>query len=89
MEIQAQCEKDWDTEVHSGVYKAVGAYGDYAIYEKETMDSNENWWFFHYDTTRSGWEFGYGKERVVPGVTLMGSTVSDSNKPGETSDNLK
>ena len=89
MEIQAQCETAWNTEVYSGIYKPVGAYGDYAIYEKETVDRNENWWYFHYDTTTSGWEFGYGKERVVPGVTLMGSTVSDSNKPGETSDNLK
>ena len=44
----------------SGKYKAVGAYGDYAIYEKQIMDANENWWFFYYDTTRNGWEFHYG-----------------------------
>ena len=53
------------------------------------MDANNNWWFFYYDTTRSGWEFGYGSERVIPGVTLMGTTVSISNKPGEISNYLK
>ena len=48
------------------------------------MDANENWWFFYYDTTKNGWEFHYGGERVIPDdVTLMGKTVSSSNKPGE------
>ena len=59
------------------------AYGDYAIYEKQTIDANANWWFFYYNTTRSGWEFHYGVDRVIPGLTLMGTTVSSSNKPGE------
>ena len=59
------------------------AYGDYAIYEKQTIDANANWWFFYYNTTRSGWEFHYGVDRVIPGSTLMGTTVSCSNKPGE------
>ena len=76
--------------VVSGTYKAVGAYGDYAIYEKQSMDANSNWWFFYYDTFRNGWEFHYEVERVIPGfilidpdgVTFMG-TVSSSNKPGE------
>ena len=89
MDIKAQCESGWDSVVVSGTYKAVGAYGDYAIYEKQTMDANKNWWLFYYDTTKSGWEFGYSGERVIPGVTWMGTTVLISNKPGEISNNSK
>ena len=87
-EIQAQCESEWDSGVISGTYKAVGAYGDYAIYEKQTTDATGNWWFFYYDTTRRGWEFGYVGERIIPGVTVMERFVSISNKPGETPNNL-
>ena len=75
--------------VVSGTYKAVvpmetmEIYETMKIYEKQSMDANSNWWFFYYDTNRSGWEFHYGVDRVIPGLTLMGTTVSSSNKPGE------
>ena len=94
LEIQAQCAGQWNSVVVSGTYKAVGAYGDFAIYEKQTMDANNKWWFFFYDTTTGGWEFSFSDERVLPGVGVSlvrhanvtlrseGTTISPYYKPG-------
>ena len=82
LQIEAQCDTAWNTGIISGPYVSVGMFGDYTIYEKQTIDANGNWWFFYYDTTRGGWEFSYTNERVVPGVTLMETTVSTLTRPG-------
>ena len=69
----------------------MGGFGDYAIYEKQTNDAN--WLFFFYDTAKSGWDFGYSSDRIIPGITLLGKTVSEvfpsgRSVSGKTSNNL-
>ena len=69
----------------SGTYEAVGGFGDYAIYAKQIIDSNENWWFFFYDTTKTGWNFWYSNDRIIPGLTLLGTTVAPFGISGQIS----
>ena len=82
LQIEAQCDSAWNSGVISGTYISVGSLGDYTIYEKQTVDANGNWWFFYYDTTKGVWEFSYSNDRIVPGVTVFGTTISTLTRPG-------
>ena len=67
----------------------MGGFGDYAIYEKQTTDANRKWWFFFYNTAKSGWDFRYSSDRIIPGITLLGKTVSSGRSvSGKTSNDL-
>ena len=82
--IDARCENSRNSLLLSGTYKDVGGFGDYAVYEKQTIDDNGNCWYFYYDTTKSGWNFISTDVRVVPGVTSWVSPW-DKDRPGQSS----
>merc|ERR1712176_610008 len=83
-QVKAQCSNSWNSAVLSGWYQATGGFGDYAIYENQTIDWNGKWWFLYYDTNKKAWNFSYAGRRIVPGVTFWETTVSpfDKDRPG-------
>ena len=95
IEIDAKCESEWQTQILTGTYKAIGGLGDYAFYENQTPDENGNWWYFYFDTASNGWNFSFKggttqkilhelrnmlERPLAPGDSFLGTTISPFNE---------
>ena len=72
----------------SGTYEITGGFDGHALYAKQTIDPNANWWIFYFDAQSNGWEFTYFNKKVSPGFKLSERAVSSfqNNESGQSPD---
>ena len=90
IDIDANCEGEGQTQNHTGTYKAIGGFGDYAFYENQTPDTNGNRWYLYFDTVSNGWTISFqigASQSTQPGIfdvpsmffpgdSFLGTTIS-------------
>ena len=85
--IDTQCENDWNNQTIPGTYQTIGGFGDYTIYKKQTPDANGWWQYLYFDATSNGWSFGWSADTFGPGDTFLETVISpfDNERTGQSS----
>ena len=76
LDIESQCDSQWNSDVLSGKFHVAGGLGDHTLYVNDLPDGNGNNWYLWFDNNKKMWRFWYGGI-PQPGDNIWGYIVSE------------